>query len=1232
MISSKTAAIQKPTALGSLASAATYGMAIPNIYGTVRAALLAIWAQNLRSGKCRGKKYKGKKKSVPNYVESIDFLIGSNPIEGVLQAYLNKGKYSLNFIRLDLGSLASDVSLSPYTFSDPKFYFLLALTAQLQNSGYFNDFGSPNYNGIGAASIVAGGSGYAVNDQFAVNGTTGTQAIGTVTAIGGGGAVTAFTLGSIGSGYSTGSNFTTTTISGAGSGLKVNVSHLGTPYDDTSEYPFWNTFQHGPDLLDAGAHKFWPYVYYWAPGTTTINWRVPLPPKMPLSGHFYAYYAQLSSEAEELAPVTAACLAFEDQLGSGDEYTSPKDFSAQQIVYPEYAGVGASEIDLGAAGLIPQINLEVKGSFARWHPRGDCDFADIIEDVVKSGLMQTGAELGLIQRGANCNDLPGTVDKVYADGADISGTRQLTLSQPVGKGQLIFVLADWAGNGMSGDSVAVSDSTGQTWLPLTVLSTGLGFWYAVANADLVPGTVITVTSSEGEENARSMAWVLDPSCTGVDGAAAYDAVPSGTASVSIATAGDNDYLIAWVDTFVPPNPAAAPLGWSPLFPNAFTANGSKIQPFFRKVAAAGTYSFQWQGGAIACVVGIVAVKCTPAGQAPYPKALGNILDKSSLDAVRAQCQAAGLIGSLVMNSQRKASDWLKDLYDVANADPLWSGFVLKSIAKSEQSGVGNGCVFTAPTANGPVATLKESDLVATPDGPMITVSRKAQTNTDNTIQAQFYDRNSDYNPSSASEPLGGAVAILGPRKQGPQSWPMIQDPAVARMLLAIQARRWSLLRNTFKFTAKPNYFWLEGGDLVAVNDSKLGISNLALKLTSTAEQDDGSIACEADLFVYGCNAPNPGLTVTESGLGYSAGDGGDPGSVNAPIFIEAVPRLSGQGNQEELWIAVSAPSPNHGGCVVVISTDGGASYKPAVGKNGQNGIQGSAVTGVTTADWPAANDPDTANDLAIDLTESLGELDTFAAVDRDNFVYPCYVAGGGSSAIPYELMTYDIATLTSANKYTLQATGGGTNDLRRGVFGAPGPTPGAGVDHPTGSRFAFLDPSGIGIFKIAVDPSWIGKTIFFKFLAFNNLGNNLQDQSAATAYSFTPTGAAGATQNPNNQSYSITGGALTQPTATAIDMAQATAQFPSNAANYNARAFTISAPSSPTTYYITIYDPAQLGDTGSSANLTAFADANTTRWNTPGYIRIGSIVVQPGGGGSGGGVGVGDITVTVNGA
>ena len=89
---------------------------------------------------------------------------------------------------------------------------------------------------------------------------------------------------------------------------------------------------------------------------------------------------------------------------------------------------------------------------------------------------------------------------------------------------------------------------------------------------------------------------------------------------------------------------------------------------------------------------------------------------------------------------------------------------------------------------------------------------------------------------------------------------------------------------------------------------------------------------------------------------------------------------------------------------------------------------------------------------------------------------------------------------------------------------------------------------------------------------------------------------------------------LTQPTATTIDLAAVTTTFAaqvSNTVNYSARVFTISTPSAPTWYYVTIADSAQVGE--SSATLTATCQTSNALVGVPGNTYMGAILALPGG-------------------
>jgi hypothetical protein len=53
--------------------------------------------------------------------------------------------------------------------------------------------------------------------------------------------------------------------------------------------------------------------------------------------------------------------------------------------------------------------------------------------------------------------------------------------------------------------------------------------------------------------------------------------------------------------------------------------------------------------------------------------------------------------------------------------------------------------------------------------------------------------------------------------------------------------------------------------------------------------------------------------------------------------------------------------------------------------------------------------------------------------------------------------------------------------------------------HAVGSLFMRLDST---IFKYTYDPTWAGKTLYFKFQSVNSFGNMAQDISTLTAVSF----------------------------------------------------------------------------------------------------------------------------------
>lgn len=1006
MIGGKAQGQTRPTALGTQLNASVYGATIPTIYGCPRIPPLVIWAANLREG---GSSKKGKKKGVTAYVENIDFLLGSNPIENVLQIWSNNtNKYLLDFKRA--GPLTSPGGVQ-ITWTDTDFYHVIAVTAEVQQSVTFNDYGSPE----------------------------------------------------------------------------------PTVYTDVlMEYPLWNAWHHGPNLIEAAQARFWPWIYAWKVGDGTV---VQLPAVISFSGtlpngtgNYFVYYAAIDPETQGDTPLAFNRFTFESQLGNGPEYGGA--LAAQQIIYPHYAGIGSSDMDLGSVGMIPDWRLETLGSYPMY-PRGDADYADMIEDVIRSGMIQTGEALGLVHRGVNCNELPGAIQKNFAWQLEPSNG-VLTYRQPNGAGNILIAFMRWRSG--TGSGPTISDDAGNVWTNILPGLSTVGLWWANANVWPAGNVVSMIFHADFFAfDSQPMIIEVDPGYQTIDVIAT--ATNTGTlASCSITTTGPAYIVVALNndgETIDWPN---APPHWNLMFPAPGSPpNWSAM--YYRVVTVAGTYEFQIPvGNSGPWTIGMIALKA--AEPVAYPKALGNIIDADTMDLARVSARANGLYGSLALDSQKNASDWLTEFYLCMNAAPVWSGFRLKSIPYSEVSTIGNGAVYTSPTASGPIVNLTERDFIASGDSSPVVVERKAQVDTPNILQIEHMNRLADYAITITSQPEQGSIAKYGPRKADPQILHSLHDVAIARKILRVMVNRIAFLRNTYKFTVPARFSYLEAMDLITLTEPKIGLSLFPVRLTSVTENDNMELECEAEPFFYGVNSPVD-LPVTTA-LPYNPNSAGLVALINAPVFAE-VPLAMCLSNTPELWPVVSNSDPNYGGCLVSVSTDGGVSYSPPIGK-----IIGNAITGVLTADWPAALDPDTVNDLLLDLTESLGALPTITVADENNFVFPSYVAG--PTPCGYELMAYSTATMTGTYLYTLPAS---PNGLRRAIFRQP--MSGA-IDHPLGTRFAYLDAVQLstvpGILKALLQSTWIGQTLYFKFQAFNIFGGGLQALADVVAYPYTPCGKA----------------------------------------------------------------------------------------------------------------------------
>ncbi|HEU5231961.1 MAG TPA: phage tail protein [Terriglobales bacterium] len=436
--------------------------------------------------------------------------------------------------------------------------------------------------------------------------------------------------------------------------------------------------------------------------------------------------------------------------------------------------------------------------------------------------------------------------------------------------------------------------------------------------------------------------------------------------------------------------------------------------------------------------------------------------------------ANGLLFSPVIDAQQTAAAIIDDLADLANGAAIWSEGVLKLKSFGDTTTIANGAIFIPDTA--PVYDLSDRDFIRKSNDDPVIVTRKSRADAVNDVKIEFVNRANSYNVEIAEDKDDAGIALYGLKSGTPRQAHAITDATVAKKVANHKRLRSVYIDggNSYRFTLGWQYILLEPMDLVTLTDSNLGLSKHPVRITSIKENDNGELDFEAEDFPWGTATPT--AYPYSSGAGFAPNQQADPGSVNAPIVFEANNRMS-LSTAYELWMGVSG-GPNWGGCHLWLSIDGN-SYRQ-IGT-----IHGAARMGALTASLASGADPDVTNTLAVDLSQSAGTLTSGTLADADQYHTLCYVDG--------ELITYETATLTGANKYNLTY-------LRRGSLGSPISA------HSAGSAFLRLDDA---VFVYEFDPTLVGKTIYLKFTSFNKFELMEQSLANATAYQFTISGSFG---------------------------------------------------------------------------------------------------------------------------
>jgi hypothetical protein len=536
------------------------------------------------------------------------------------------------------------------------------------------------------------------------------------------------------------------------------------------------------------------------------------------------------------------------------------------------------------------------------------------------------------------------------------------------------------------------------------------------------------------------------------------------------------------------------------------------------------------------------------------------------------CLANGFLISPALDTVRTAADWVKDILDATNSDIIESGGQLVVLPRGDTTVVANGVTFSPATQ--PIYDLTVDDFLRDGSSPAVQVERPTVQDAYNSVKVEYLDRANAYNPSVVEAQDLQAIDAYKYRPEGTRQYHMFTTQPAAAKCAATALARLVYIRNKFKFKLAQKYILLDPMDLVTLTVPEIGFSMKPVRIVSIDEQPDRTLDIEAEEFPFGCSGPTlyPKQSQTPGGPNAYA----PPGSVNAPIIFEALSRLNNQIGHN-IWFGLSGTNPNWGGCRIWVSLDG-ITYKQAAT------AIGATKMGVLTANLASHADPDTADTLSVNLTESAGILQGFTSAECDVFASLCYVDG--------ELIAYQDATLTSAFHFDL------ATKLRRGVYGS---TIGA---HSIGANFMFLDDTVEGW---NYDLALIGKTIFFKFTSFNRSGLVEELLSDVTAYPYTVTGASIGLLTPAHASYRPLTNPLTAHDAgssVTINVASFSMRVPGmNDLPFGSGA--ISGLSYNTLYYVYFSDPGFLPE---SAPTYLASTVKEDAIDAAGYLYVGSIL------------------------
>lgn len=437
--------------------------------------------------------------------------------------------------------------------------------------------------------------------------------------------------------------------------------------------------------------------------------------------------------------------------------------------------------------------------------------------------------------------------------------------------------------------------------------------------------------------------------------------------------------------------------------------------------------------------------------------LGGI-EIDGIENYRQYCKEADMLISTPSDKldAKAAREIINDIANITNAYIFWSNNRLKIVPRADRP-VGKWKPDKTIRYN-----LTPDDFIPQTGGVCISYSRKDSSEIYNRISVEFLNRANAYEKEIVNYQDNDDIKEFGVRQASTTQAHYLYTKTRAVKLAEELCRKNKYERVKYTFKLDWAFCRLEPGDLVMLNDPLMGIENQPAMIDSATEGTDGIITFTAISRAKG----------VYSGAEHNVHDNErplidfnpDPGVCEQPMMFQPPELMTSADN--EVWIGTWGKNPNWGGCSVWVSDTNQYYKKLGIIDN--------------RARYGALTKPLNREDTVLEMALNQGSFTSVDAESAKNGDTVMYVDG--------EALSYQTAELLEDGTWRLSG-------LVRGQFGSEADY------HVKGASIARCDETFL---KSGFANSYIGKTVYFKFTAFNIFGGMEQSLADVQAYAFMP--------------------------------------------------------------------------------------------------------------------------------